>query len=647
MKKTIVNQFVRTIVLIFVLLSTMLIYFFISFYKSSSKDIKQLGISNTKSQATMVEEYLDKGRSVLWLAAESVDFMVNENVESAKIQTYLKSSTKQMQKQFDVNFMEIYGWINGEYISGSGWIPPEDYYPTERVWYTKAKLADGEMVLSEPYVDARTGDIIISFSCLLSDGESVVAVDIALNQVQSIVKNMTMSGIGYGMIINSEGMVISHCDDSEAGKQYGSTYERKKCVDDIIKCDGKVIQLNIDGYESTVFSEKIANDWYVIIICSNDELFEKIRNQIYVGCVLATMVFFVIVGFCIFSADRIKRAEESENESLEKLDRLNSNIIRALASTIDAKDRYTSGHSQRVAEYALAIAKRMGKSEEEQKVILYAALLHDVGKISVPNEVINKPGRLTDEEFEQIQIHPVSGYHILKDIHENSDIGEGAKYHHERYDGKGYPNGLKSFDIPEVARIIGVADAYDAMASNRSYRNALPQNVIREEIERGKGKQFDPEIADIMLQMIDEDKDYLMCQREKVIANVLIITDNKDDRDSLKKIIGELSYVCIMCAETGKEAKNIIKNNKISLILLDSEICKGDSILLYSEICNENDISVIMMVSENNMDTLHHLRELKIDDYINKPYSPFVVREIVHGIINSNNTEVLWEKDKL
>ena len=165
---------------------------------------------------------------------------------------------------------------------------------------------------------------------------------------------------------------------------------------------------------------------------------------------------------------------------------MNTNIIRALAYTIDAKDRYTSGHSQRVADYSLAIAKRMGKSEEEQKIIYNAALLHDVGKIRVPEEVINKPGKLTDEEFDQIRIHPVSGYHILKDIHDDARVAYGAKYHHERYDGKGYPNGLEGENIPEIARIIGVADAYDAMASNRSYRSALPQGVVRSEIEKGK-----------------------------------------------------------------------------------------------------------------------------------------------------------------
>jgi putative two-component system response regulator len=137
-------------------------------------------------------------------------------------------------------------------------------------------------------------------------------------------------------------------------------------------------------------------------------------------------------------------------------------------------------------------------------------LLHDVGKIGVPDAVINKPGRLTDDEFAKIKNHPVMGARILKKIREMPKLVTGARWHHERYDGRGYPDGLKGTDIPEEARIIGVADAYDAMTSNRSYRDSMPQEKVREQIESGKGTQFDPKFADIMLQMIDEDTEYKM-----------------------------------------------------------------------------------------------------------------------------------------
>ena len=137
-------------------------------------------------------------------------------------------------------------------------------------------------------------------------------------------------------------------------------------------------------------------------------------------------------------------------------------------------------------------------------------LLHDIGKIGVPDAVINKPAKLTEAEFELIKNHPVMGARILKNIKERPHLASGARWHHERYDGTGYPDGLKGNDIPEEARIIAVADSYDAMTSRRSYRDPLPKEAVRSEIIKGRGSQFDPKFADIMLQMMDEDKDFNM-----------------------------------------------------------------------------------------------------------------------------------------
>ena len=134
--------------------------------------------------------------------------------------------------------------------------------------------------------------------------------------------------------------------------------------------------------------------------------------------------------------------------------------------------------------------------------------MHDIGKIGIPDTIINKPGKLTDEEFAIIKQHPVIGSEILKSIESMPEVSVGARWHHERYDGKGYPDGLKGEAIPEIARIICVADAYDAMTSNRSYRKYLAQDVVREQIVQGRGTQFDRVVADKMLEIIDSDKDY-------------------------------------------------------------------------------------------------------------------------------------------
>lgn len=212
------------------------------------------------------------------------------------------------------------------------------------------------------------------------------------------------------------------------------------------------------------------------------------------------------------SVEVAKKTEEVEKKAKEN-ESLSIHVVQTLAEAIDAKDTYTNGHSGRVAYYAREIARRYGYDDKRLDEIFMIGLLHDVGKIGVPDAVINKPGRLTDEEFEIIKKHPEMGYHILEKIQEMPELTTGAHWHHERYDGTGYPDSLAGNAIPEEARIIAVADAYDAMTSRRSYRDILPQSAVREEIEKGKGSQFDPVFAEIMLKMIDDDTDYNMHEK--------------------------------------------------------------------------------------------------------------------------------------
>ena len=179
-------------------------------------------------------------------------------------------------------------------------------------------------------------------------------------------------------------------------------------------------------------------------------------------------------------------------------------IIGAFANCIDGKDSYTNGHSLRVAKYTRLIAKKLGESDETVDKFYNIALLHDIGKIGIPDAILNKPGKLTPEEFEVIKSHPQRGYEILKDVKIQEDISAGAHYHHERFDAKGYPDQLGGNDIPWVARIISVADAFDAMGSTRPYRQRLPVDFVVQEIENGSGTQFDPTVVKAFLELYKE-----------------------------------------------------------------------------------------------------------------------------------------------
>lgn len=251
-----------------------------------------------------------------------------------------------------------------------------------------------------------------------------------------------------------------------------------------------------------------------VIIAISAKYPEVALNDIYANAIL-TGFSYILTGFvfvCMTTLLKNILDEQDIKCETEKNKELTTDMIKALVKTIDAKDPYTNGHSIRVAEYTRMLAEQVYTDSDELHNIYNIALLHDIGKIGIPDSIISKPGKLTDEEYNIIKGHTLTGAKILSEIKSAPELIYGAKYHHERYDGKGYPCGLKGEEIPEVSAIIAVADAYDAMTSNRSYRKLLPQETVKQEIEKGLGTQFNPKWGKIMLKLIEKDKDYKMHQ---------------------------------------------------------------------------------------------------------------------------------------
>lgn len=238
---------------------------------------------------------------------------------------------------------------------------------------------------------------------------------------------------------------------------------------------------------------------YSLKITKDKKLYE------YPLFIVGAVLIFAAAGAGIIilcARAKIKRMQKSQREYRNIIQQ----SLQTFARAIDAKDRYTNGHSLRVAEYSAELAKRLGLSASEQERVYYIALLHDIGKIGIPDSILNKPGKLTDEERRIIQNHPLIGGEILKDFTAIEGIADGAKYHHERIDGNGYNEHRKGDEIPLIARIIGVADTYDAMSSTRCYRPALTEEFIIEELKRVSGTQLDPNIVPHLLDMIAEGK---------------------------------------------------------------------------------------------------------------------------------------------
>ena len=211
---------------------------------------------------------------------------------------------------------------------------------------------------------------------------------------------------------------------------------------------------------------------------------------------------FGIWGVCLINAYIVYVRTKRLLAETERDAQIIEQSISAFMGFIDAKDTTTNGHSKRVAKYAKELARRMGFTESECNRVYYIGLMHDCGKIGIPDAILNKPDKLTEEEFEIIKTHTTQGNKILEEFTSIEGIKEGALYHHERYDGAGYPEGLKGDAIPLIARIICVADSFDVMNSERCYQQKMTKEDIVEQLKLNKGKQFDPKLVDIFLAML-------------------------------------------------------------------------------------------------------------------------------------------------
>lgn len=323
--------------------------------------------------------------------------------------------------------------------------------------------------------------------------------------------------------------------------------------------DSLSIVLKRSGYQFTGVTdpveaiEKIRNEHYDLLLLDflmspyhGDQVVEEIRKfnkELYILLLtghkdlappLETIKKLDIQGYCeksdkfdqlllliesgiksIKQMREIQRINEELSEAKDQLEKAYLESIQTLRYTVEAKDTYTRGHSDRVSEFAVLIGQKMGLSEAELKILKIGGLFHDIGKIGIPDSILLKESKLSDDEYSEIKHHPSIGAHILSNATIFADIIPIVKYHHERYDGRGYPENLVGENIPLLARITSVADAFDAMSSRRTYRNNLEMEVIKEEIRKNRGTQFDPKAADIFLDILENEFDKIKEIQEK------------------------------------------------------------------------------------------------------------------------------------
>lgn len=396
-------------------------------------------------------------------------------------------------------------------------------------------------------------------------------------------------------------------------------------------------------YRKLLRKRELVFFWVYIIVPAIAQLVQVVTYDVAAMNVAVTLALVLVF---IFVQTENKLEMEKEENSLQKMEMdhlellqdhqemLINQIITALSNAVEAKDLYTSGHSVRVAAYVREIMYRLGGDENQQTNAYYMGLLHDVGKIRVSDAIINKNGKLTDEEYEQIKLHTVAGYHMLKDVTVIPDLAMGARWHHERYDGNGYPNGLSGENIPLIARIISVADAYDAMTSNRSYRDGMSKQRVRSEIEKGMGTQFDPKIARIMLDMIDEDTDYEMKQINSGYSkNILVIDDDETVYRFVELALADEDYM-LTYAGSADEGILLMQEEEFDLVLLDVEMegKNGFDVLAWIRE-NGKKIKVVFLTGDKEMRIIRQGEKMGVSDYVTKPIRLPVLKESVDNVL--------------
>lgn len=553
------RQYIVTLIVTLLALVIIVGYTFGSFYNITRQDAITLGENAVAREAAQMNNFLLKGTDVTQVTELTVSYMMKNGATAKEIEAFLKQQSKEYKTDISSDFTGIYGWFNGQYLDGSGWIPPKEYIPKERPWYTEAQRGNGDLVMVSPYLDSKTNTILFSVAQVLYDGDSVISFDIAMDEVQTIAESIRLNENGYGFVVDDQGMVVAHHDEWEKGKNYLKDEDQKgsdmqKLVQRVYRNkeqENTSFEMTVEGEECVVFSQKVQEKWNVILIVNYEDLYQKVENNLIRNIIVSCLIFLLVVYFCTTSyrnrlramhyAEQLQQSqltledqvEEQTREIREQSDQMvhmQESVIDGMATLIESRDGNTGEHVRNTKRYVSMMVQYMYDHHmhtdeidpDYMTQICNAAPLHDVGKIMISDMILNKPGRFTPEEFAVMQKHSEIGGNIVKDVLGNttdpdliqmsSDV---AHYHHEKWDGTGYPNGLKGEEIPLSARIMAVADVFDALVSKRVYKDAMSIEEAYSILVKDAGTHFDPELVQVFVAIKDQVMAYLQNGEEE------------------------------------------------------------------------------------------------------------------------------------
>lgn len=545
-----IKYFIFSQIFVVVTIITIIALSFSIFYKN----LKNNSITSSKNTIVEISDKIDnffiKGTQLLESSADVTNHILKTNGSKKELLEYLVFvSNSDFKKNIGCISNGVYGLFNDTYIDGGLWVPDADYDPKTRDWYIYAKAAGGENTFVPPYIDAETGKLIISIAKLLPDQKSVIAIDLLIDEIQNLANQIITEQHNQVLVVDKFGYILASKFTNMQEKtniMNKENSEEKVLFTKITSQQHGQFETKYYGRKTIVYSENVLNDLYVIVMLDKPNLIKSVIGKMSFIIIGMLLILLLTVLLCSVNfrqrylvskyakfLDKNKQTLEHQlidlwNQQDKKghdLVKMQEAVIEGMATIIEYRDVNTGMHVQNTKTYVLMITNYLYKNglhsdevtEHFLNMVGNAAAMHDIGKISISDRILNKPGKLDKDEYEIMKTHTTIGAGLVRQVFGKSieedmlrmciDV---VQYHHERWDGTGYPIGLKGEDIPLAARIMAIADVFDAIASRRVYKDAVPADEVFEILKNNAGTQFDPELVDIFLSMKEDIVNYLI-----------------------------------------------------------------------------------------------------------------------------------------